>query len=121
MNEVMIWRLAILAASLLTSGCAAMNETNTGFADGWRQARVVSPVDSSTPVSPVYKDCRPPGDRARASTHYVLASYAFGGSPTLRHNMVVPLPSGLKVAVGQAIRINIERCEAAQSTEAQVY
>lgn len=121
MSNVMTWRLAILAASLLGSGCAAMNETSMGFSDGWRRARVVRAVDATTPVSTVYKDCRAPGGNKRDNTHYVLASYAFGGSPTLRHNMVVALPPGLDIATGQTIRINIERCETAQGAEAQVH
>lgn len=121
MSDVMNWRLALLATSLLASGCTAMTETSTGFADGWRRARVVGTVDASTPVSAAYKDCRVPGHAPQEGARYVLASYAFGGSPTLRHNMVVPLPLGLQVSVGQTIRINVERCEPARGTEAQVH
>ncbi|TAK94609.1 MAG: hypothetical protein EPO09_09345 [Aquabacterium sp.] len=99
-----------MSASLLSAGCGATTAEHPAYKDGWRHARVEALVASPTPVHHVYKDCRSSQNEHTLAQHYVVASYAFGGSPTLRHTMVVPLSAGMSTAVGQLIHINIEHC-----------
>lgn len=113
MSDLVRWGLALLASPLMSGCCTAMTDQTDGYAQGWRRARVEAIVDAQAPVRSAYRDCRPSGHTAATSGPYVLASYAFGGNPNLRHTMVVPTTPDMHVAVGQRIRINIRHCEAA--------
>lgn len=117
MNKLTHWRAVMMTTSLLSAACAAMASEHPAYKDGWRHARVVALVDAPTPVHHAYKDCRPSGTAHAPGQHYAVASYAFGGSPTLRHTIVVPLPEGLSASVGQLIHINVEHCAPALPAE----
>lgn len=110
MSKLTRWRATLMCATLLCAGCGAMAAEHPAYKDGWRHARVEALVASPTPVHHAYKDCRPSQNEHTPGQHYAVASYAFGGSPTLRHTMVVPLSANLSTAVGQLIHINIEHC-----------
>lgn len=111
MNDVTRWILALMASPILAGCSTARTDQPDDYAQGWRRARVEAIVDASTPVRSAYRDCRQGGEAG--ANPYVLASYAFGGNPNLRHTMAVRMASGQQPALGQAIRVNIERCETA--------
>lgn len=117
MSDLARWGLALLASPLISGCCTAMADQTEGYAQGWRRARVEAIVDAQAPVRSAYRDCRPSGRTDTTSGPYVLASYAFGGNPNLRHTMVVPAPLDMHVAVGKRIRINITHCETALPAE----
>lgn len=99
---------------LVASACgSAMATPADAYAQGWRRARVKAIVMAQAPVRGVYRDCRTTILGPAGQTTYVLASYAFGGNPNLRHSMVVAVPADHAFAVGDDIRINITRCETA--------
>lgn len=117
MSDLARWGLAVLAAPLFSGCCTAMTDQTEGYAQGWRRARVEAIVDAQATVRSAYRDCRPPGRTDTTSGPYVLASYAFGGNPNLRHTMIVPAAPDMRPEVGQRIRINITHCEAALPAE----
>lgn len=117
MSDLARWGLALLASPLISGCCTAMADQTEGYAQGWRRARVEAIVDAQAPVRSAYRDCRPAGRTDTTSGPYVLASYAFGGNPNLRHTMVVPAAPDTRLMVGQRIRINITHCETALPAE----
>ncbi|MBI2734585.1 MAG: hypothetical protein HYX44_15160 [Aquabacterium sp.] len=112
MNDVTRWVLAMIASPLLAACSTARPDQTDDYAQGWRRARVEAIVAAQAPVRSAYRDCRPAtGSVDTAGGPYVLASYSFGGSPNLRHTMVVRLPPDQQPVPGQPILINIERCK----------
>lgn len=121
MSKLLRQGLTVLATLLLTGCGTALAEHSEAYAQGWRRARVEAVVDAqaAAPRS-TYRDCRQ-ADHAHATGGiFVLASYAFGGSPNLRHTMIVRMPTDRHPTPGQFIRINVARCEpAAPATPAR--
>jgi len=117
MSDLPRWGLALLASPLISGCCTLMTDQTEGYAQGWRRARVEAIVDAQATVRSTYRDCRPSGRTDTTSGPYVLASYAFGGNPNLRHTMIVPAAPGMHPEVGQHIRINITHCDTALPPE----
>lgn len=84
---------------------------------GWRQAKVVSLIDSSEPAASthIHRDCRNQASAAASTPEgprHVLASYSFGGNPNLRRQIVVPVSAASTLKVGDMIHAHISDCQA---------
>jgi hypothetical protein len=110
------WAWSALAIGLTLSvpeGTWAHEASSKTFNEGWRQAKVISLIDSAEPTvsTHIHHDCR-----NRASTAegfpYVLASYSFGGNPNLRRQIVVPVQAASTIKVGDAVHAHISDCRA---------
>jgi hypothetical protein len=116
------WPLCAMALSLSlmapTHSGAHEGSTQT-FNEGWRQAEVVSLIDSAEPAASthIHQDCRNQASAAQAASaadgvRHVLASYAFGGNPNLRRQIVVAVSAANTLKVGDTVHAHISDCQA---------
>lgn len=99
---------ACLSVCLATSAQASPSD----FEQGWRQAKVVSLLESADHApAHVHMDCRQ-ALGAQASGRYVAVSHSFGGNPNLRRTLIVPVTDEATVKVGDALRVNVNDCQA---------
>jgi hypothetical protein len=114
------WPLCAVALSLSlmapTHSGAHEGSTQT-FNEGWRQAKVVSLIDSTEPAASthIHRDCRNQANDAASSSagvRHVLASYSFGGTPHLRRQIVVPVSPDNTLKVGDTVHAHVSDCQA---------
>lgn len=97
----------IAAAFVLLAGCAVLDKGPYTRNDGWRPGKVVEVAASSDlHMASAAHDCRKQSVYAAATP---FATVAFRHNRIL-HYRAIPVPPGLQVKQGDAVRVNVERC-----------
>lgn len=101
----------LIAACLSVCLATAAQASPSDFEQGWRQAKVVSLLDSADRApAHVHMDCRQ-ALGAKGSSRYVAVSHSFGGNPNLRRTLIVPVADEATVKLGDALRVNVNDCQ----------
>jgi len=112
------WGALALCLSLWAPAHTSAHEASAQtFQEGWRQAKVVSLIDSkgAATSSHIHQDCRKDASATASPSEgerHVLASYSFGGNPHLRRQIVVPVSAASTLKVGDTVHAHISDCQA---------
>ncbi len=92
-------------------GCAGMNDGSDGFAQGWRRAKVVELHAAAQALDRSHLECQAKAPTDAPTQAQLIASYSVAGNPNLRNLRVVTMPAGERLAVGDAVLINVRDCQ----------
>lgn len=102
---------ATFLAALSLAACATVYDGKYQYAQGWREATVVSMLQGAAIENPRFWECtREVPEAQRAATNYVLLSFRGVYRPQRR---VVPVPADLSLTVGERVYLNLAVCEQA--------
>jgi len=106
---------ALLTTGYMLGGCAVLADVSEGrreYEAGWRSG-TVSKVESAGALPSRQHwatDCRASEPAASAQQPYALVEYHRHHS---RWSRIVPVPSGMSLAAGDLVRVNVKRCDSA--------
>lgn len=106
---------ALLTAGCMLAGCSVLEKVSEGrreYEAGWRTGAVskVASADALPSRQHWATDCRASEPAVSAQQPYALVEYHRHHS---RWSRIVPVPSGMSLAAGDLVRVNVKRCDSA--------
>ncbi|MBI5926462.1 MAG: hypothetical protein HY836_12805 [Aquabacterium sp.] len=104
--------LATVIATLATA-CAIKQDPTDTYAQGWRRAQILEVGKDQLVVHSDKQDCRKALTANAGYTKFAVATYSYGGNPSLKDKRIVAVPNEVEVGVGEWVFVNVSDCKLA--------